>query len=163
GRLVVPLGIEEIDGVLERARDAVVVLGRDEDVAVERGDLLRPAPGVLLPVIAQRGRPGLVQQRQVIVPEVNQLEAGIAALAGDRFAEPPRAGAAEDDSDFDHVRLRPGELPSKITLRLLPGRRKATPDGVATSCSGSRTGFRCRLAPGRGNAWRHRRPARTAA
>src|SRR2546423_6368582 len=45
-RLVVPLGEQKIDRVLERARDAMVVLGRDEDIAVERADLGRPYFGV---------------------------------------------------------------------------------------------------------------------
>jgi hypothetical protein len=34
-RLVVPLGVDEIDGVLERAGNAVIVLRRDEDEPVE--------------------------------------------------------------------------------------------------------------------------------
>ena len=34
-RLVVPLTVEKVDGVLERPIHAVVVLGRDKDLAVE--------------------------------------------------------------------------------------------------------------------------------
>ena len=52
GRLVVPLGVQEIDRVLERAGGAVVVLGRHEDVAVEGSDLRRPRLRVLLGVLA---------------------------------------------------------------------------------------------------------------
>ena len=40
--LVVPLSEQKIDRVLERARDAMVVFGRDEYIAVERADLLQP-------------------------------------------------------------------------------------------------------------------------
>ena len=50
-RLVVPLGEQEIDRVLERAGDAMVVLGRDEDIAVERADLRGPCFGVRLAVL----------------------------------------------------------------------------------------------------------------
>ena len=39
GRLVVPLAEQKIDRVLERAGNAMIVLGRDEDIAVERSDL----------------------------------------------------------------------------------------------------------------------------
>ena len=41
-RLVVPLGEQKIDRVLERAGDSMVVLGRDEDVGVKRADLGGP-------------------------------------------------------------------------------------------------------------------------
>ena len=47
-RLVVPLGEQKIDRVLERARSAMVVLGRDENVGVETADLGGPRFGVRL-------------------------------------------------------------------------------------------------------------------
>jgi hypothetical protein len=51
GGLVVPLAIEEIERVLQRGRDAVVVLGRHKDVPVERRDLLGPRSCVRLRVL----------------------------------------------------------------------------------------------------------------
>jgi len=47
-RLVVPLGEQKIDRVLERAGDSMVVLGRDEDVGVKRADLGGPYDAILL-------------------------------------------------------------------------------------------------------------------
>ena len=48
GGLVVPLGEQEVDGVLQRAGGRVVVLRGDEDEAVERADLRRPGLRVRL-------------------------------------------------------------------------------------------------------------------
>ena len=42
GRLIVPLAEQKIDRILERAGDAVIVFGRDEDVAVEMSRFWRP-------------------------------------------------------------------------------------------------------------------------
>src|SRR6266404_6146536 len=52
-RLVVPVDKEKIDRVLERAGNAMVVLGRDEDVGVERADLGGPYFGVRFTVLPQ--------------------------------------------------------------------------------------------------------------
>ena len=42
GGLVVPLGKQKINRVLQRAGDAMIILRRDEDKAVKRTDLRRP-------------------------------------------------------------------------------------------------------------------------
>src|SRR5258707_6132604 len=51
GRLVVPFREQKIDRVLERARDAVVVLGRDENIGIESADLRGPLFGVRLTIL----------------------------------------------------------------------------------------------------------------
>src|SRR5216110_485529 len=50
-RLVVPLGKQKIDPVLERAGDSIVVLGRDENVGIETFDLSGPYSGMRLTVL----------------------------------------------------------------------------------------------------------------
>nr|WP_228282172.1 hypothetical protein [Rubrobacter tropicus] len=59
--LVVPLGEEEVDGVLERPRDGVVVLRGHEDESVERRDLCCPLVGVWPSILAGEGGDGLVE------------------------------------------------------------------------------------------------------
>ncbi len=112
GRLVVPLGVQEVEGVLEHSGGGVVVLGSDHDEPVERGDRGRPLPGVLVLVLAQRRRQRLIEVRQRVVAQVNQLELGIAAARchvidprGDLLAVAVGADAAEDDADPDHRRF----------------------------------------------------------
>src|SRR5207253_6062378 len=53
GRLVVPLGKQKIDRVLERAGGSMVVLGRDENVGIETVDLSGPYFGVSFTVLPQ--------------------------------------------------------------------------------------------------------------
>ena len=112
GRLVVPLGVQVVQGVLEHCRGGVVVLGGDHDEPVERGDRRRPPLGVLVLVLAHRRRQRLIQMRQRVVAQVNQLELGVAAARcqvidprGDLFAAAVGAGAAQDDADLDHGRF----------------------------------------------------------
>src|SRR5882724_5094920 len=109
-RLVVPLGKQEIDRVLERARDAMVVLGRDENVSVERADLGGPYFGVRLTVLPHGRRHWLVEKRQVDVFDVYEFELGVAALLRDLvnpftygLAVATRAGASDDDGNLYHV------------------------------------------------------------
>jgi hypothetical protein len=117
GRLVVPLGEEEIDRVLERAADAVVVLRRHEDVAVEGSDLRRPLLRVLLGVLTLRRRHRLVEQRQVEIPDVHQLELGIGPLPRE-IVSPPRDGLADapgtcasnDDCELEHGSFPLGKI-----------------------------------------------------
>ena len=61
----------------------VVVLGRDDDEAVERGDLLGPALRVRLAYWPSDGGYRLVEVRQLVVEQVDQLELGVVALRGD--------------------------------------------------------------------------------
>lgn len=83
GGLVVPLLVEEVDGVLQGAGGGVVVLGSDEDVAVEGGDLLGPGLGVGLGVLAERGGCDLVEVGELEVGDVDELVLGVRTLLGD--------------------------------------------------------------------------------
>src|SRR5258708_3447277 len=67
GGLVVPLSEQKIDRVLECTRDAVIILGGDEDVAVEGADLGGPRFGMRFTVLPQGRRYRLVEKRQVEV------------------------------------------------------------------------------------------------
>jgi hypothetical protein len=58
--LVVRLGVEEVDRVLQDARGAVVVLGSDDDEAVEGRDRRGPPASVLVLVLPERRRERLV-------------------------------------------------------------------------------------------------------
>lgn len=109
--LVAPLGVEDVEGILQGRRHAVVVLRGDEDEAVEPVDRLAPAAGlgvVVLPL--RRARDGrLVEQVEVVVGEVDELVLGVVAAGdlvhdpvGNLCAEAARAGASEDDGDL-HV------------------------------------------------------------
>jgi hypothetical protein len=101
--------VEEINGILERARCRVVVLGRHEDVGVEGRDLRRPCLGVLVGVPAHNRRHRLVEERQIEVFDVHEIKLGVAALSRD-FVNPfghglaPATGprASDDDGNSKH-------------------------------------------------------------
>src|SRR5204863_9338235 len=86
-RLVVPLGEQKIDRVLERAGDAMIVFGRNEDIAIKRADLGGPRFGVRFTVLPHAGWHRLVEERQVEVFDVHEFELGVATLMGD-FVNP---------------------------------------------------------------------------
>ena len=88
-RFVVPLSKQKIDCVLERAGGSMVVLGRDENVGIENGDLSRPPFGVRLTVLPHYCWRRLVEQRQVEIFDVYEFEFGVAALFRD-FIDPLR-------------------------------------------------------------------------
>lgn len=137
--LVGPLGVQEVDGVLQGAGHGAVVLRGDDDEAVEGRDLLRPGVGVRLGVLAHRRGVGLVEQRELVVEQVDDFEVGVGALggglvdpAGDGLAVPSRAGASDDDADLGHGGLfalreqlehvlasSSGYLPCEVDTRLL--------------------------------------------
>jgi len=107
--LVVPFSEQEIDGVLERGRGAVVVFGRDEHETVGRADLRGPGLGVVFLVLPHRWGDVFVQQRQLEVGDIDQLEDGVVARHGDpvhplrhlqRLAPWPRA--SNDHCNVDH-------------------------------------------------------------
>lgn len=81
-RLLHPLDVEDVEGVLQSSRHRVVVLGGDEDVPVERGDLLGPrgGGGVLVLAVGRTGNRGLAQQREVELGQVHQLVGHIIRL-----------------------------------------------------------------------------------
>src|SRR5437868_6852686 len=103
-RLVVPLGEQKIDRILERAGRSMVVLWRDEDIAVERTNLRCPCFSLRFTVLPHRGRRRLVEKRQVEIFDVHELEFCVAALFRDfidpfryRLAISIRACASEND------------------------------------------------------------------
>src|SRR4051812_9131157 len=109
-RLVVPFGEKKIDRVLKRARDAMVVLGRDENVGIERADLGGPCFSVRLTVLPHHGRHWLVEKRQVEIFDIYEFELSVAALfrnSVDPFryglAVSTRAGASDNDRDLNHM------------------------------------------------------------
>src|SRR2546430_16015680 len=79
-RVVVPLGEQKIDRVLERARDSMVILGRDENEAIKRTDLSGPRFGVRLTVLPHYWWHWLVQKRQGEILDVDELAIGGASL-----------------------------------------------------------------------------------
>jgi hypothetical protein len=90
----------------------VVVLGRDEHEPVEGGDLLSPLFGVVVGVLAERRSVRLVEVRQRVVAQVDELELRVSSRFGG-IEDPPRdllpvaigAGASENDSDPTHCML----------------------------------------------------------
>ena|GEM_PF-5209225 len=106
GGLVVPLLAEEVDGILQRPRNAVVVFGSDEDVGIERADLLGPPFRVRFAILPHTRRQRLVKQREVVVKYVDQFEYCLAAflsdavyLARNRDVVPVRTRAAGNNSN----------------------------------------------------------------
>jgi hypothetical protein len=57
----------------------MVVLGRDDDEPVEGRDLRRPLLGVVVLILTERGRQRLIEVRQRVVAQVDQLELGVGA------------------------------------------------------------------------------------
>ena len=110
--LVVPLGEEVVDRVLEHAARGVVVLRRHDHEAVVAGNLLGPPQGVRILVLPQLRRALLVEVRQREVAQVDQLEGRVVALSGevghpvgDLLTVAAGSGAADDDADASHNRL----------------------------------------------------------
>src|SRR2546426_2127552 len=71
--LVVPLAEQKINRVFERAGHAMIILRRDEDIAIKRTDLGGPRLGVRLTVLPHDGRHRLVEERQVEVFDVHEF------------------------------------------------------------------------------------------
>ena len=126
----------------------------------KRGDLGGPGLRVRLGVLPERGRHRLVEVRQVVVGDVDELVLGVAALlgdvehpAGDGFAVAARAGAADDDRDLGHAVLLGVANFCRVVegerwRRLFPAAR-TTVAGLAARtrartvmCAGSTTGAR---------------------
>src|SRR5882757_5751594 len=63
GGLVVPFSEQKIDRVLECTGDAMIILGRHEDIAIKRTDLGGPCFGVRLTVLSHRWWNWLVEKR----------------------------------------------------------------------------------------------------
>src|ERR1700724_1827022 len=87
----------------------MIILGRYENEGVEEVDLRSPIPGVRLAVLSHHGRHRFIEERQLEIPDINQFEPRIAALAGDAvdpigngLGPATRSCAAHDDGDIDH-------------------------------------------------------------
>jgi hypothetical protein len=101
--------VQEVDGVLDRGRVAVVVLGGHEHHGVGAIDDRAPVLGVLLGVLLQPRVVRLVEQRQPDLGQVGHFDVetavGTGALdepLGDGLAGPAGTGRAEDDSERGH-------------------------------------------------------------
>jgi len=110
---VLPFGIQVVDRVLDRRVESVVVLRDHEDERIGPLDGGTPVFGVLVNVLAEPRVLRLVEHRQVDLGEIDQLDVeaamGDRALvnpAGDRRADPARAGTGDDDLQ-DWVGHRP--------------------------------------------------------
>ena len=121
-RFVIPFGEEKIDRVLQRRRNAVVVLRRDEDECVQRGDLRCPPLGVRLLIVAHRRRHRFVEQRKLEVLDVDNLVLGVSAFAI-CFALGYASLGIGLGKTVDLLRHRPAALPAELMKPL------AAPDG----------------------------------
>src|SRR5258705_355850 len=79
GRLAVELVVGVVERVLQHRGHAVIVLGGDEDEAVELGELARPAARDLVPWWRGQQRAGLVEERQRVVAQIDDLDGEVAA------------------------------------------------------------------------------------
>ena len=87
----------------------MIVLGRDEDIAVKGADLGGPYFGVRFTVLSHYGRHRLVEERQVEVFDVHEFELGVPTLFRD-FVDPFGNGlaiaagpcASDDDGNSKH-------------------------------------------------------------
>lgn len=104
GGLGLPLGPEEVEELLQRGREAVVVLGRDDDERVGIGES-RLHRGHAL----ERGGP--VAHRDVELVEVDHVDRDVDVVLGladepvrDHGGEPSFARAGDDDGDAEWSR-----------------------------------------------------------
>src|SRR6266704_2766900 len=125
--LVVPLAEQKINRVFERAGHAMIILRRDEDIAIKRTDLGGPRLGVRLTVLPHDGRHRLVEERQVEVFDVHEFEISVLALLcdfvnpfGHGFAVAPRPRASENDSNSKHNFLLFDAVSSRSNYALEP-------------------------------------------
>ena len=87
----------------------MIVLRRDENVAIETADLSGPYFGVRLTILPHYWRHWLVQKRQVEILDVDEFEFSVAALLRD-FVNPfshglavaTRPRASNDDANPKH-------------------------------------------------------------
>ncbi len=111
-RLAVELGEDLVERVLQHRRVAVVVLGRDDHVAVGGVDLLRPACDLgRVFAAAARRRGDLLVEGHRVVAQVDRLDAEILAPgqaserpAGGFLAEATLPCGAEDQLDAGRLR-----------------------------------------------------------
>src|ERR1700752_1147576 len=87
----------------------MVVFGGDENVGVEGGDFLAPGVRVRLGVLVHRGWYGLIQERQLVILDVDDFKLRVLATFqdvvhplcnGPGFSS--RSRATDDDSNTQH-------------------------------------------------------------
>src|ERR1700682_5154443 len=121
-RLAVEFLVGAVERVLQHRARAVVVLGRHDDQAVECRELAGPEPCRLVIDRPVGRRPRLVEERQRVIAQVDELEGKVGALLGDLvdpvrglFAEAAFSGRADHDAQsglllFGHGVLLPTRL-----------------------------------------------------
>ena len=138
----------------------MVVLRGDKDEPVEPADDGRPLLCVGVLVRAHVRGQRLVQMRQGVVDEVDELEFGVGSMPGlvhhpesDVFAEATRAGASENDGDAGHV---PSSSPHLVQGRTQGrrGRGRVVRQGRGAAGVRSGCGHLCFLGLGTPSAWR---------
>ena len=93
----------------------MIVLGRDENVGIERVDFGGPRFGVRLTVLPHYWRHRFVQEWQIKIFDVDEFEFSVAALLRD-FVNPFSYGlavatgprASDDNGNLEHMFLRGG-------------------------------------------------------
>src|SRR3954469_9558373 len=81
-RLVVPLGVEVVDGVHQHTRRGMVVFRCDKDEPVVSANSCRPSLGVLASVLTGGRWNGLIQVGQRVVSEIDQFVVCAGAARG---------------------------------------------------------------------------------
>jgi hypothetical protein len=106
GGLVVPLPVDVVQGVLQGSGKGVVVLGNEEDEAVEAVDEFAPGAGVVVLVLLEVRVARLVEVAELVVGKVDEFVVGAAVgtgslqcPGGDLVAAASGAGASEDECD----------------------------------------------------------------
>src|SRR6266436_8458501 len=92
----------------------MVVFGGDENVSVKRGNFIAPSVRVGLAVLMHRRWYWLIEERQLVVLDVDNLKLCVLAAFQD-IVHPlcdgrgftSRPGTADDDSNFQHFPLPP--------------------------------------------------------
>jgi len=128
-RFVVPLGEQKIDRVLQRAGRSMVVLWRDEDIAIERTNLRSPCFSMRFTVCPIEGGTGSSRSGRLKSLMSTSSNSSVAALFRD-FVDPFRDGftvsirarASENDCDLYHVMsyLRVLILPYQVCCAAVP-------------------------------------------
>ncbi len=108
GRLVAPLGHQVIERVQQSRRGAIIVFRRDERVSVGLFYSLRPALGVFVLVLLQSRVLRLVEDRKVVVRDVDESRLETAMVADlslepacDTGADAPGTGRADDNLELE--------------------------------------------------------------
>src|ERR1700719_2772908 len=100
----------------------MVVFGGDKNVGVEGGDFLAPSVRVCLGVLVHRGWHGLIEERQLVIFNVDDFKLRVLAAFQDvvhplcnRPGFPSWSRAANDDSNFQHF-LSPSDAAQVYTI-----------------------------------------------